>query len=145
MSERKRLIAGLCPIMILLVIACGGLGEMTTTRVWSGGSEQMPVVDLESAGPSFEIVVTVPHPDVEIPTVRQEWNSYGRMNLVVWIRNAGRGQEMVEVKAKFFAKNGRILDSAADWTQAFLNPGEAKQVELLCAEEGAETFKVLLR
>ena len=118
---------------------------MTTTRVWSGGSEQMPVVDLESAGPSFEIVVANPHRGVEIPTVRQEWNSYGRMNLVVWIRNGGRDQEMVEIKAKFFGKNGRILDSTADWTQAFLQPGEASQVELLCAEEGAETFKVLLR
>jgi hypothetical protein len=52
---------------------------------------------------------------------------------------------MVEVKAKFFDEQGTVLDAVGDWTQVFVEPGEAKQVQLSCLVEGARTFKVMIR
>jgi len=132
-------------VVLALFLACAGARGRSATRSWDGGSASIPVVQVESVDPSFEIVMTSRHGGIEIPMVRHGLNSYGRVNLTVWIRNTSRSQEMVEIKAKFFDASGGIVDAAADWTQVFVGPGEAKQVELLCAEDGATTFKVLLR
>lgn len=125
------------------MLACAG-ARMTATRLWDTGSAPIPVVAEESVDPRFEIVVTSRYPGIEVPRVRQDLNSYGRMNVTASIRNTGRSQQAIEVKAKFFDAAGRILDSA-DWAQVFVGPGEVRQVELLCGEDGAATFKVLLR
>jgi len=132
-------------VVLVLSLACAGARGPSATRSWDGGSASIPVVQAESIDPSFEIVMTARHRGIEVPMVQHGLNAYGRMNLVVWVRNTSRSQEMVEAKGKFFDASGAALDAAADWTQVFVGPGEAKQVELLCAEDGATTFKVLLR
>ncbi|MBN1423891.1 hypothetical protein JXA88_04975 [Candidatus Fermentibacteria bacterium] len=132
-------------IALLCLLACAGMRGSSATRTWDGGSASIPVVRVESADPSFEIVMTVQHPGIEVPKIQHALNAYGRMNLTVWIRNGGRSQEMIEVKARFFDPSGSLLDATVDWTQVFVSPGEVRPLELLCAEEGAATFKVLLR
>jgi hypothetical protein len=105
----------------------------------------VPVVDVENPDSAFEVVMTQRHRGVQVPMVQQGLNAYGRLNLTVWVRNTGRAQEMVELKAKFFDATGGPLDAVADWAQVFVGPGDATQAELLCAEDGAATFKVLIR
>lgn len=132
-------------LALLASVACAGMRGSSATRTWAGGSASIPVVRVESTEASFEIVMTAPRRGIEVPKVQHAFNAYDRMNLTVWLRNRGRSQEMVEVKARFFDASGAPLEAAADWTQVFVSPGEARPVELLCAEDGAATFKVLLR
>ncbi len=131
-------------LLVLFLASCAGTAGRTSTRAWDGGSSPMPVVAVESAEPSFEVVMTTPERGIQVPMVQQRVNPYGRMNLTVWIRNTGRSQRAVEVQAKFFDASGAPLD-AGGWTEVFVDPGEARQVDLVCREEGASTFKVLVR
>jgi hypothetical protein len=140
-----RALRGGIVIAIMLVFACAGASRRTAIREWQGGSEQIPIVDVESVGAGYEVVLVADHPGIDIVNIREIDGGYGRMTLEVWVRNAGRMQEMVEVKAKFFDQSGTVLDAVADWAQVFVEPGEAKQVQLSCLEEGAHTFKVLVR
>jgi hypothetical protein len=137
----------LCAVMVTfaVVIACARAGRQTAMRQWPGGSEQIPMVDVESVGVEHENVLVADHPGIDVVNVREIDGSYGRMTLEVWVRNSGRIQSMVEVKAKFFDETGAILDAATDWTQIFVEPGEAKQVQLSCLVEGARTYKILIR
>jgi hypothetical protein len=132
-------------IMVTVVLACAGPSRRTVMRQWPGGSEQIPIVDVENVGAGHEVVLVVDHPGIEIVNIREIDGAYGRMTLEVWVRNSGRIQEMVDIKAKFFDEHGTVLDAAGDWTQVFVEPGEAKQVQLSCLVEGARTFKVLVR
>lgn len=132
-------------IIVTVVLACAGASRRTAVRQWRGGSEQIPIVDVESVGAGHEVVLVADHPGIEVVNVREIDSSYGRMTLEVWVRSSKRIQEMLEVKAKFFDEHGTVLDAVADWTQVFVEPGEAKQVQLSCLVEGARTFKVLVR
>jgi hypothetical protein len=132
-------------IVVAVVLACAGASQRTVVRQWPGGSEQIPIVDVESVGPGHEVVLVVDHPGINVVNISEIEGAYGRMTLEVWVRNSGRIQEMVEIKAKFFDEYGTTLDAAADWTQLFVEPGEAKQIQLSCLVEGARTFKVLVR
>ncbi len=129
----------------VLVLSCASAGSQTAAWISPRGTEQIPVVRIESAEPNAEVVMTTEISNIDVPTIRQEFSSYGRMVLTVWIRNSGRSPQMADVKAKFFDRDGRMLEATGDWDQVFLQPGEATQINLLCGEEGAATFKVLLR
>jgi hypothetical protein len=132
-------------MMATVVLACAGVSRRTAIRQWPGGSEQIPIVDEESVGAGHEVILVADHPGIEVVNIREIESSYARMTLEVWVRNSRRMQEMVEVKAKFFDEFGTVLDAASDWAQVFVEPGEAKQVQLSCLVEGARTYKVLVR
>ena len=134
---------GMIGVFIAVIIACAG--TQSTLWVSPGDSEHIPVVQVESPSLHREVVMTTRLPGIDVPTIREDVNNAGRMIITAWIRNSSRTQQMVEVKAKFFDGAGRTLDALGDWDQVFVNPGETKQVELTCGEDGALFFKLLLR
>lgn len=129
-------------LTLCLAAACASAPGVAT-RTWSGGSSPLPVVASETEAATFEVVNTVPHL-VEVPRVHQRLNEYGRMTVAIWVRNPGRVPVTVELQAKFFDGEGRPLDPTG-WVQVFVSPKEARQVELSCSQQGATTFKILVR
>jgi len=134
----------LLAVFILIgVLACAG----TQSTLWQSpnDSKHIPVVRVESTTLNREVVMTTRLPGIDIPTVIEDTNASGRMIITAWIRNSGRTQQMVEIKAKFFDSAGNTLDALGDWDQVFVHPGESNQVELSCGEDGAAFFKLLMR